>query len=126
MKGAELDRLIDRFMLLDEERKLLQKQADNKKAEAERYYNEIILQMTNGGIQTYPGTHAICSMWQNVEPKAEDWPAIYKHIQETGEFELLHKRLTGSAIKERWDAGVEVPGVERYPVIKLTFKTKVV
>jgi len=55
-----------------------------------------------------------------IEPKASDWLAIYERIKETGEFDLLHRRLATLAVKERWDAGVELPGIIKVEVYKLT------
>jgi hypothetical protein len=45
------------------------------------------------------------------EPTVEDWFALQKHIATTGEFDLMQKRLATTAIKDRWEADVEVPGV---------------
>ncbi len=42
-----------------------------------------------------------------------DWTTVLDHIRETGEVDLLQKRLTESAVKARWDSGKEVPGVDK-------------
>jgi hypothetical protein len=42
-----------------------------------------------------------------------DWPATLKYVKDTGELDLLQKRLTISAVKQRWDNGVFIPGVEK-------------
>lgn len=44
-------------------------------------------------------------------PVVEDWDAFYKHIQATGQFELMQRRVSDSAVKERWDNDETVPGV---------------
>lgn len=44
-------------------------------------------------------------------PLTVDWEATLNYIKETGSVDLLQKRLTDSAVKARWDSGVEVPGV---------------
>jgi len=43
--------------------------------------------------------------------KPEDWLQIYNRIQRTGEFDLLHKRLSITAMAERFKVGDAVPGV---------------
>lgn len=53
-------------------------------------------------------------------PVVEDWPALYKHIKKTGEFELLQRRLGEGAIKERWEAKKRVPGVGRFNAKKVS------
>ena len=49
----------------------------------------------------------------------KDWAAVYAHIVETKDFSLLEKRIGKAACKERWEQGVDVPGVEKFPVYKL-------
>jgi hypothetical protein len=54
------------------------------------------------------------------EPVADDWPKIYAHIKETGEFELIERRLSKAAVKERAELGEKVPGVAWFPVTNLS------
>lgn len=55
-------------------------------------------------------------------PEATDWPALYKYITKTGNFDLLHKRLTIDAFKDRWDDGKAIPGVKQRQFQKLTVR----
>jgi hypothetical protein len=48
------------------------------------------------------------------------WQALTAHVARTGEFDLLQKRLNNTAVKDRWDAGADVPGVERMRVVKVS------
>ena len=53
---------------------------------------------------------------------AAQWPDLYKYITATGEFDLLQKRLSSTAVAERFKAGVDLPGVGRVelPVLRIT------
>lgn len=42
----------------------------------------------------------------------EAWSVLLNHIRDTGEVDLLQKRVTESAVKERWGAGLTVPGTK--------------
>lgn len=53
-------------------------------------------------------------------PHVKDWYAFYKYIQQTGSFDLLERRPGKAACRERWEAQEQVPGVEKFPVYKLT------
>lgn len=53
-------------------------------------------------------------------PYAKDWQSVYKHITETGHFDLLGRRLNSNAVQERWDNGEEIPGVETYKTTSLS------
>jgi hypothetical protein len=54
------------------------------------------------------------------EPKATDWPTVWEYVRENNAFHLLHKRLTTLAVKELWDAGLDVPGVVHETLYKLS------
>jgi hypothetical protein len=54
------------------------------------------------------------------EPTVSDWAALYKHVQKTGAFELLFRRVNPAAVKERWELNEKVPGVESLPVETLS------
>jgi hypothetical protein len=55
-----------------------------------------------------------------IVPVVEDWPKLYAHIKKTGEFELMQRRLGETAVKERWDADKQVPGVGRFTAKKVS------
>lgn len=57
-------------------------------------------------------------------PVANDWDAVRKHIKKTGDFDLLNKAINRKAIKERWMAGKEVPGIGHFDNVKISI-TKV-
>ncbi len=44
-------------------------------------------------------------------PVAKDWDAIHRYIKENDAIDLVHKRLTESAVRLRWDDDVIIPGV---------------
>jgi len=51
------------------------------------------------------------SLVQTTEPNVDNWSELIQYIKETGELDLLHKRLTASAVKQRWEEGKTLPGV---------------
>ena len=71
---------------------------------------DIMEQMATAGITKAASDKASCTMREVTHPAIEDWDAFYKHVAATGQFELLHKRLSSTAFKERWEAGEVVPG----------------
>ena len=54
------------------------------------------------------------------EPTTENWSLLYAHIQKTGEFDLIERRLSKAAVKERNELGEKVPGVAWFPVATLS------
>ena len=51
-----------------------------------------------------------CKMEQKVYPAIKDWTAFYDYVTRTNSFDLLHKRLSNTAFRDRWAAGEEIPG----------------
>lgn len=51
-----------------------------------------------------------------------DWDAFYEYVRKKKAYELLQRRLSDKAIKERREQGVEVPGTYTFkkPTISLT------
>ena len=47
-------------------------------------------------------------------PRATDWAAIFKYIKKADAFDLVQRRLSDAAVNERWEHGIEIPGVERF------------
>lgn len=46
-------------------------------------------------------------------PVVTDWESLYAYVKRRNAFDLLHRRLTTTAVLERWEAGETVPGVDR-------------
>lgn len=59
-------------------------------------------------------------LFDTVEPSVVNWQEFQDHIRSTGQLDLLQKRPMVSAIKARWEAGDDVPGVIREEGTKIT------
>lgn len=53
-------------------------------------------------------------------PTVEDWPKFYAFVAKTKSWDLLQKRLSEPAIRERWDDNKQIPGVGRFPITKVS------
>ena len=53
-----------------------------------------------------------------IEP--EGWPKLYAYIKRTGAFELLNRALNRDAVRERWNAKKQVPGVTVFNAKKVS------
>ena len=50
----------------------------------------------------------------------DDWPTLYRYISENNAFDLLQRRVSDKAVKDRWDHQKVVPGVSPFPVTNLS------
>lgn len=66
------------------------------------------------------GTKAKVTITESNVPVVQDWDNFYRHIQETGDFDLLGRSLKVPAVRERWDDHKEVPGVGVFVKTKLS------
>ena len=53
------------------------------------------------------------------KPTADDWEAVYDFVVENDRFDLLGKSLNAKAVKEMWENGEKVPGVQKFHAKKL-------
>lgn len=60
------------------------------------------------------GQTATASIQYSTEPTAKDWSAIYAYIRDNDAFDMLQRRLSSTAVKDRWDSGIIIPGIEKF------------
>jgi len=122
MNATELAQLADHYWTTRQKRLDADKVAKDLKDEESRAEATLIKEMREQQLTAIGGRLVRLTIPTTPEyvPAVKDWDALYKHVLQTGDFSLLHKRVGTSACKERWDAGEEVPGIERYAVYKLS------
>lgn len=89
-------------------------------AKEQELKTELIADLKATGSTASGGKTAIVKLVVKQEPTAGNWDSLYAHIRASGEFELLYRRINPASIKERKDQGVEVPGIEWFPVESLS------
>jgi len=95
------------------DRLALQKQVDSLKQEEDDLMYEITKELHDKNLTqlVIDGVHI--SRTVKVASLVTDWPAFLEFVKTTGSVDLLQKRVTESAVKLRWDAGVTLPGVDK-------------
>lgn len=95
------------------QRLALQRQVDDLEQKEKDILYEIQKQMSTSCVSNLQQGSFIAKMKTSDEPLPENWPAILQYIRDSGSTDLLQKRLTVSAVKARWDVGVDIPGVSK-------------
>ena len=49
-----------------------------------------------------------CKVEKKSYPAIKDWTLFYDYVTKTNSFDLLHKRLSNTAFRDRWAAGEEI------------------
>lgn len=114
--GACADKLFE----LRNRRLAEQKKVDEIAAEETALKNHIIENLPKSEASGVAGKLARVTVVTKQVPQVKDWDAFYKYVKKTGSFDLMQKRLTDAAIKERWEAGKEVPGVEHFNAVSVS------
>lgn len=120
----KISELIDMFVAAKAEKEAL---AESTKKVNERMATieaDIMELMAATGITHAASDKASCVMREKRHPAIEDWNAFYEYVAETGQFELLHKRLSSPVFRERWDAGENIPGTKSTSVWELSVSRK--
>jgi hypothetical protein len=53
-------------------------------------------------------------------PQVKDWKKFYAYVKKHGAFDLMQRRLSEGAIKDRWEDGKKIPGVESFKVVSVS------
>lgn len=115
-----LPALVDEYNAKRTERLAISKQVTALEAQEAELKAKLIAQFKAEGSTASGGKTAIAKLVIKQEPTAGNWDSLYAHIRTTGEFELLYRRINPASIKERKDQGVDVPGIEWFPVESLS------
>lgn len=116
--------MIERLGQLRDERKELEKQAEALKKQERELEDEVLRSFRAGDLESVQTAHYAAGRQVAVKPSVHDWDAFYDYIWRSGDPSLLQKRPGEGAIKERWDQGEEVPGVEPFHKVSLYLRKR--
>lgn len=110
----------DQLFKIREKRKEMQKLVDAVEAEEKALKEHIINNLPKSEASGVAGKLCRVTVITKQIPQVQDWDKFYAHVKKTGDFELLQRRLTDTAVKERWENGKKIPGVESFNAVTLS------
>jgi hypothetical protein len=114
MKVADLNATMVKYMEIRTKRLALDKQSSALKAEEDMLRGVVLREVMGRGDAVVYEPKALgikAEIKMRAYADVTNWDELYAHIQATGEFDLLQKRVTITAARERWEMGKIVPGV---------------
>lgn len=54
------------------------------------------------------------------QPTLRDWDAFTAYVAKYNRFDMLTKRLADKAVKDTWEAGEAVPGIEKFKTVDVS------
>lgn len=124
MTPEEFAELADWYYTARQHRLRLQKEVDAVEEDEKKLKQQILDTFRDTQSTAIGGKLVEISVVEKVEPTVEDYDALYKHVQATGEFDLLYRRVNAAAVKERWQLHEKVPGVVGFPVQSLSMHAR--
>jgi hypothetical protein len=98
----------------------MQKDVDQLQAEETALREHLIEQLPKDDATGIAGKVCRASVVVKSQPRVEDWDLLYAHVKKHNAFELLQRRVSSTAIEERWEHGKEVPGVGHFNVVSIS------
>ncbi len=121
MDLAELGQLADKLDAIRAKRIIADKIAASLKSNENQIKAVIITEMEESNLSSVGGKICVLNRAIKKRPIAGDWPKIHEYIRKNDAFDLLHKRLTESAVLLRLDDEVKIPGVNIMEYSHITF-----
>jgi hypothetical protein len=115
-RSMENGMLVECYERTRTKRLALDKEAAGFKEIEEAYKEELIYRMVQTNVGALASTSHVVKMKTVDKPTPKNWTLLQNFITETGAWELVQHRLSEAAIRERWEAGETVPGVEKFLV----------
>ena len=120
-KKLNIDNLIRQKLEHREEVEIIKKQLKKIK-EKDRLLDAILIEkMDAQGLTRTANDMSSVTVKEDSVPEVVDWDVFYEHIQKTGEFSLLHRRVSSAA----WNESVkikDVPGVKATQLRKVNLR----
>ena len=119
--------LDDKMNMLNDTRQQLKTLQAQEKAlkDTQNYLEaEIAADMTKQGLTQTGNDVCTFSIKTEVVPTVENWDALWEHIFDTRQSELLQKRMSATAYRELIAMEPSVPGVRSTELTKVNFRSK--
>ena len=110
----------DLLWVVREERLFADKTAAKLKEREEAIKAHLIETLPKSEATGVAGRLARVSIVNKIVPQVKDWAKLYAYIAKTKSWELLQRRVGEGAVRERWDAGKEIPGVEHFTAVTVS------
>ena len=124
MEKQNLDQLLSKLSTSKAKLRELQEEESIYKRTISELEGHILYQLENQGIDRVGNDMCTVSIKKEIVPTVEDWDFVHKHIIDTGQFELLQKRMSATAYRELQQMGQEVPGVKATELTRINFRSK--
>lgn len=123
--NLKLGTLIDKLYLAKQAVKKAEAALAKEKKKADAIEQDIIKRFKKTDIAGASGARAVVSVMERVNFNIKDYKKFENFVYRTRAADLLQKRVSSAAVKERLEAGKPLPpGLERFTKVVLSTRTK--
>lgn len=120
MSLSELAAKADLYYTKRQERLDLQKKVDDLEKAEKELKAELIDALRSQDATGVGGQLCRVTLVVKQVPQAVDWDEVWKYITRRKAYDLVQRRLSETAVRERWNDHVEIPGIVAFPVSDLS------
>lgn len=117
---SELAAIADEYYALNKARLAEQKRVDEKKTREMELRQILIDSLDKSDAKGVAGQSCRVTVVTKPVPSLVDREAFFEHVRRRSAWDLLNWSMSDTAVKQRWDDGKDVPGVEVFNVVKLS------
>lgn len=113
----------DRLFELKAAKAEAQKAVDAIEAEEKALKEHLIENLPKSQQSGASGRVANAKVVTKIVPSVADWDKLYEHVKKAkgfSGFSLFQRRLAEGAVKEVWEAGKAIPGVEKFNAVTVS------
>lgn len=114
MSTAQIKSSYGKLMTAYNNMKIAEADASKTKKRYEELKAKMMDHMTHAGTATYKGTKGTVSMTEAEVPTVKDWDKFNTYVLKNKALDLLQRRVSTTAWRDRLEAGQKVPGVEKF------------
>lgn len=120
----EIGKYIDEMIAIRGEKKYHEAEIKRLDAQLSQMEMELMQEMIKQGTTEAKGVYGKATFNDKVlYPQVEDWGVLHKFIQDTGYFDLLHKRMSLTNYRQLAEANQDPPGVLRNYVSEISLRS---
>lgn len=122
-KSLTIGAAIDKIWLMRENKKALEAQVKKVEGEIKEVEETIFGLLDAQDTRKGEGKKASVSINETVVTTVEDWEALWPYIAKNKYFHLVQKRVSDPGMRELWDMGKKVPGVQPFTKRTLSIRS---
>lgn len=119
-KPKPIGTIIDELYAIRATRLAEQKKVDGLAAQEAKLRSIIIARLKNDELEGAKGKVANATITSSKQARMLDWPAFWEYCKENNGHDLIQKRVSITAVRARWEEGVDVPGLEEFELDDLS------